>query len=174
MIYVVEHVVANYGGDPQLRANTSELDFALPSAWYDLGVGEAHRYMASRVLLRSSEPTPPFVPNVAIQYISLGITEVIRVGELDTTMDLHALDAEVIDHEVRCGGYLCVDTGTYSTDGFEVKTRRSQLTYSVPGDSMLAILTATAALDGWDAVELEIATMEDGWLTATIPTDGSD
>ncbi|GAB08414.1 hypothetical protein GOARA_011_00300 [Gordonia araii NBRC 100433] len=174
MIYVMEHAIANYGSVATLRASTPELDFVPPLAWYYLGVEEAHRYMASRVLLRSSDPPPPFVPNVAIQYFSLGITEVIRVGELDTTMDLQALGAEVVDHEVGRDGYLCVDSGTYSADGQDLQVRRSQLTYSVPGDSMLAVFTATATVDEWGAVELEISTMEDSWLAVTIPTSGSD
>lgn len=172
MIYVIEHAIANYGSVATLRASTQELDFVPPAAWYSLGADEARRYMASRVLVRSTRPMPRFVANVAVQYFSLGIDDVIRIGDLDTTMDLQALDAELLDHQVHANGYLCVDTGRYRTDGSDVRVRRSQLTYAVPGDSMLAILTATAAEEDWDAIEPEITMMEDGWLTTTTPTSG--
>ncbi|MEE3850026.1 acetyltransferase [Gordonia sp. LSe1-13] len=136
----------------------------------------AHAAMASRVLLRSETPVPPFVANVAIQYFSLDTTEVIRLSEIDTSLDISALgDATILEHTVDRDGYLCIDDGTYTSDDNALRVRRSQMTYRLPdGQSALSILTATTTVSVWDAIESEIKEMEDQWLTTTaVPTSGA-
>ncbi|MDS1114097.1 acetyltransferase [Gordonia westfalica] len=176
MISAVEYAVVNLGAIATLRASTPQLDFLAHHSWYDLDVDSAHRSMASRVLLRSESPEPDFTSNLVIQHFSLGRTEVVRLSELDTTLDIAALgDAVVLNHAVDLNGYLCVDDGTYRADGFQLFVRRSQLAYaSADGKSMLSILTATTPEQTWMTTNSEITEMEGRWLqTITNTTSGA-
>ncbi|MXP21896.1 acetyltransferase [Gordonia sp. HNM0687] len=174
MISVIEYAIVNLGAPATLRATTPSLDFTPPPAWYDLDTDRAHAASASRVLLRSETPTPPFVSNVAIQYFNLDTTQVIRLSEIDTTLDIAALGgATILGHETEYDGYLCSDEGIYTAADNNLRVRRSQLSYQTPdGSAALTIFTATTTLARWDTVETEIKEMEHQWLTTTIPTSG--
>lgn len=169
MISAIEYAIVNLRSTAILRASTPELDFVPSAAWYDLDSDSAHKSMASRVLLRSESPTPPFVSNVVIQYFDVGQCEVIRLSEIDTTLDISALkDAVVLDHAVASDGYLCVDDGTYRSEGFDLRIRRAQMAYPSPqGASMLAMFTATTSESAWDSTQSEITEMETRWLQRT-------
>lgn len=169
MISAIEYAIVNLGSTATLRASTPALEFLPPAAWYDLDNEEAHDSMASRVLLRSESPIPAFASNVVIQYFDLGQCEVVRLSEIDTTLDISALEQSVVlDHTVDLDGYLCVDEGTYRTGGFDLRVRRAQLAYSTAqGTSMLAILTATTSESAWDSTQSEITEMETRWLQKT-------
>jgi hypothetical protein len=176
VISAIEYAIVNLGSTATLRASTPESNFAPPAAWYDLDNDTAHKSMASRVLLRSESPTPAFVSNVVIQYFDLGKCEVIRLSEIDTTLDIAALpEAVVLDHTVESGGYLCVDDGTYRAGDLELRIRRAQVAYPTPqGTSILAIFTATSTQSAWNTVEYEITEMEERWLQKTTnPTSGA-
>ncbi|ROZ99291.1 acetyltransferase [Gordonia sp. OPL2] len=175
MIAATEYAIARYGCTVTLCATTELLDFAPPAAWYDLDSRSAHDAMASRVLLRSVDPIPRFVPNVAIQYFDLGATDVIDLAEIDTGFDIGALDGgTILSHAVTPDGRLSVDEGTYHAGEAELRVRRSQLAYvTTAGDSMLSILTATAAVSDWDSADYEIKDMEESWLKVTTQSTGA-
>ncbi|MCR5978184.1 acetyltransferase [Gordonia jinghuaiqii] len=169
MISAIEYAIVNLGSTATLRASTPELDFVPPAAWYDLDNDTAHKSMASRVLLRSENPTPVFASNVVIQYFDLGQCDVIRLSEIDTTLDISALDeAHVLNHAADLDGYSCVDDGTYQADGTDLRIRRAQLSYATAsGNSMLSIFTATTTETTWPTTEPEIKEMETRWLRKT-------
>lgn len=169
MISAIEYAIVNLGSSATLRASKPELDFLPPAAWYDLDTDTAHKSMASRVLLRSENPTPAFVSNVVIQYFDLGQCEVIRLSEIDTTLDISALEeSAVLNHTVASDGYLCIDDGTYRAGAFDLRIRRAQLAYlTADRTSMLAMFTATATDSTWNTVDSEIREMEERWLQKT-------
>ncbi|WP_238420610.1 acetyltransferase [Gordonia sp. 'Campus'] len=169
MISAIEYAIVKYGATATLEASTPALDFIPPAAWYDLDSGTAHKSMASRVLLRSESPAPAFASNIVIQYFDLGPCEPIRLSDIDTTLDISALDdAVVLEHTVGAGGYLCVDDGTYRAEEFSLRIRRCQLSYQTGQDSsMLSIFTATTPEESWATSEPEITEMEALWLRKT-------
>lgn len=166
VISAIEYGIVNYGATATLRATTPELYFLPGDAWYDLDSDAAHNAMASRVLLRSEARPPVFVSNVVVQYFTLGRNDIIRLSEIDTTLDITALeDAVVLGHTSSLNGYRCTDEGTYTADNLELRVHRSQIAYATAnGDSALSIFTGTTPGSEWEQIEQEITEMEDRWL----------
>lgn len=175
MIAALEHVIANYGGSVTLHATTPESDFVASPAWYDLEPDKAHQASASRILLRSEADTPEFVSNIAVQLFSFEISHAIKLGDLDTTLDILALpEATVLSHDVGRDGYLCTDEGAYTTDDLDLRVRRSQVAFNtVDGRSALSVFTGTTLTKHWDDVAKEILEMEERWLMKAAPTNGA-
>lgn len=170
MISALEYAYANYGSTATLHSLLPEMKFTPASAWYDADEASCREAMASRILLRSESPLPPFVSNVVAQYFTISSIEPIRLAEIDTSLDITALpEALVLSHSTDLDGYLCVDEGSYVASNLDLHLRRSQLAYRTPsGQSALAILTATATSEMWGLIETELQELEQQWLSATI------
>ncbi|QMU21524.1 acetyltransferase [Gordonia rubripertincta] len=169
MISAIEYAIVNYGASAKLHAVTPELYFVPPIGWCDMDPKAAQQASASRVLLRSEEPAPPFVANVVLQYFSFGEVPPVPVGDLDTTLDFTPLDAaEVLGHQVLDDGFRCVDDAEYTSGGIELRVRRAHLAYEMTDfGSALAIYTATTTITAWNALERDIIEMEEKWRTRT-------
>ncbi|GAC53596.1 hypothetical protein [Gordonia amicalis] len=177
MIAALEYALVNFGSVATLVATTRDQDFVSPPAWYDWDAEAAHVAGASRVLIRSKEPPPQFAANIAIQYFRFDTGDAIRLGDLDTALDIAALpESTPLAHHVDVDGYLCRDEGTYTSNGLALRVLRVQAAFSTPmdGKSALSIFTATTTSDTWYDIEQEILEMEKHWLARTIHNSGGN
>ncbi len=177
MISALEYAIANFGSVATLVATTPDQNFTPASAWFDLDTESAHSASASRIILRSDLARPRFVANIAVQYFSFEDADAIRLGDLDTTLDIGALPAStILSHDLDLDGYMCIDEGTYAADGHDLRVRRVQVAFRTPADgkSALSIFTGTTTVDQCVDISQEIIEMEERWLKKTIQTSGGN
>ncbi|MFT4395595.1 hypothetical protein ACLTEW_11735 [Gordonia lacunae] len=172
MIAAVEYAIDRSNHPALLRQATGELAFAAPHPWIEADNAKAISLMTSRILIRPHNPTPTFLPNVAIQYFDLGRTPPLHLGEVGTARDIATLDTPaILSHSVTLAGALSQDEGTYLHHGRQLHIRRSQLSYTTDtGNAYLSILTSTSQAVDWRNLHTEFTAIEQLWFDSTIKT----
>ncbi|WHU49348.1 hypothetical protein QNM97_10425 [Gordonia sp. L191] len=161
-LIAVEQVIRGSRSVARLRAPSETAKVAVPTEWREAGSSEAHSVMASTIFLHPA-PKGEFVPNIVIQYFDFDSHETLSLSSIATDKDIASLYRSVVfGHHVSDDGLLSVDEGAFNHEGLTLAVRRVHHTYPLQSASRsgLTVITSTAPIKEWKALEPDISTIE--------------